>query len=110
MTADGENSSDGRIVVSRATGYRDAMRKYRIEVDGEPVGELGPGEEIIIPSTDGPHLVRGRIDWTGSPEVEVMVSTDHSPSLVVSAHGSLLKAILQVRIVGRNRYLQLEGS
>jgi hypothetical protein len=83
------NSPDLQIVISRPSGkYRDAMRRYRIEMDGERVGDIGPGEELAIPASAGTHTVQARIDWSGSPLIEVVVTDQRTPRLVVRPAGS----------------------
>ena len=47
-------------------GWRDRLRRYRIQVDGAEVGRLGRGGRIVVPVAPGRHEVRVRIDWAGS--------------------------------------------
>jgi hypothetical protein len=98
-----------RIFITRPAGrYRDAMRRYRIEVDGSEVGTIGAGEELAVPAVAGAHVVQARIDWAGSPKITVAVSDDHLPRLVVRPAGNAAMALVQ--LVGRTRYLKLEPS
>jgi hypothetical protein len=91
-----------RILITRPAGrYRDAVRRYRIEVDGSNVGTIGAGEELAIPAVEGAHVVQARIDWSGSPKITVTVSGDHLPRLVVRPAGNAAMALR------RTRYLKL---
>jgi hypothetical protein len=53
-----------------ATLWRDRLRKYKVLLDGEEVGEIANGETAEFPVSPGHHRVRMAIAWTGSPEVE----------------------------------------
>jgi hypothetical protein len=52
-----------------AVKFRDRFRAYRLEIDGEPVGEVRYGKEILVETRPGARTVRARIDWTGSEEL-----------------------------------------
>lgn len=98
-------SHEPKIAISRPSGkYRDARRRYRIEIDGEQVGDIGAGEELIVPTVAGVHTVQARIDWSGSPKVEVTVGD--ATRLRVRPAGSAAVALFQ--LFGRTRYLKLE--
>jgi hypothetical protein len=78
-----------QIIVNRPSGrYRDALRRYCIEVDGTSAGTIGPGEELTLPIATGTHVVQARIDWSGSPRVSVVVNDERTPRLVVRPSGS----------------------
>lgn len=64
----------GEIVVERPKGYYVAVyRRYRILIDDREVGAVKRGETLRTTVTTGPHTVAARIDWSGSPAVEVNV-------------------------------------
>jgi len=93
------NSDTGTIVVSRpAGGYRDLLRRYRIEVDGVEQGTVKRGEQLTTSAACGARRVRARIDWTGSPDVEVQVPPEATVTLVVTNRGNAF---------GRRSYLYL---
>ena len=96
-----------QILITRPAGrFRDATRRYRIEVDGSKVGTIGAGEELAVPAVEGAHVVQAGIDWSVSAKITVTVSEDHSPRLVVRPAGSAAMALLQ--LFGRTRYLKVE--
>jgi hypothetical protein len=76
-------------------------------VDDEEVGKIGPGEQLSIPSSPGPHVVQARIDWSGSPRLTVNVpeGTSH---LVVRPAGNAAMALFQA--FGLTSYLRLEAG
>jgi hypothetical protein len=93
------------FVISRPSGrYRDAARRYRIEVDGNEALKIGAGERVEVPISTAAHSVRARIDWSGSPAVAIAPGT-HTPHLVVRPAGSAWSAIFQ--LFGRTTYLAL---
>jgi len=72
--AEGSSDGSGLIVVSRPKGYyQDTLRSYRILIDGNEVGRIKRGETLPVTIPSGRHVVAAKIDWTGSPEVEVNV-------------------------------------
>lgn len=65
---------DAVIVMARPrAGWRDAGRRYKIDVDGVTEGLLPRGGSIQIHVTAGRHRVQARIDWMGSPTVDIDV-------------------------------------
>ncbi len=75
----------GRLVVRRPGGVwrRDLLRSYRLDVDGEPRGAVRRGQVLELEVPAGRHAVRARIDWTGSPTLEVDVGPGASVIVVV---------------------------
>lgn len=71
MKSDALPTSKVRIV--RGGGWQDALRSYKVFLDGQLVGELKRNSELALPVTQGLHTVQLRIDWLGSPEVAVRV-------------------------------------
>jgi hypothetical protein len=79
------SGGDGRLVVSRPRGVwrRDLLRSFRLDVDGEPRGTVRRGQVLELEVPAGRHAVRARIDWTGSPTLEVDVEPGASVTVVV---------------------------
>lgn len=59
-----------RIEIKREGGFKDAVRAYKIELDGKEVGKINKGEQIGLDIEAGKHRLRLKIDWCGSPEVD----------------------------------------
>jgi hypothetical protein len=56
------------IRITRVGGpYRDALRAYRVEIDGHRAGAIRPGQTVDFPIPPGEHGVRLTVDWCSSP-------------------------------------------
>lgn len=64
----------GEIVLHRSKSYRDRLRKYNVLVDGEQIGHISAGEVKTFPLPPGDHTVELRIDWKGSPVLNVSIT------------------------------------
>jgi hypothetical protein len=93
------------VVVRPPTQMRDRLRAYRIEVDGVSRGEMRPASMLRIELGPGTHRVRARIDWTGSPPMEVRIARGSTVQLRVEPAGNVLQTFTQA--FGRDRYLRL---
>ena len=83
---DPQSLAEGRggIRVYRPSGYYvNAVRSYRIFVDGEEVGSVRPGKSLDLQVEPGPHVVQGSLDWGGSREVSVDVDAGETVTLAV---------------------------
>ncbi|UAL28741.1 hypothetical protein K8W59_12840 [Nocardioides rotundus] len=95
----------GTLVVRRPRGgWRDVARSYRIQVDGRTRGRVRRGGTLTVPLDSGHYVVRARIDWTGSPPVDVNVLDGVVVECVVEPAGSAGSALFQL---GRGQYLRL---
>lgn len=84
QAGDAAKSGTGRLVVWRPRGvWRDVLRSYRIEVDGVFRVAVRRGQVFELEVPAGRHVVRARIDWTGSPEMVVDVHPGSSVTAVV---------------------------
>ncbi len=63
------------IIVRRSGSFRDALRKYKVLVDGEVVGKVGRNKQIDVEVSPGQHEVQMKIDWSRSEPVTVDTST-----------------------------------
>lgn len=87
----------GQLVITRPAGqYRDAIRAYLIEVDGEERGALKPGDSLVVDVPAGARKVQANIDWTGSPPLTVDVQAGASITVVVEPGGSAFTALFQL--------------
>lgn len=66
-------SPTSKLCIVRGGGWQDALRSYKVFLDGQLVGELKRNSELALPVPQGLHTVQLRIDWLGSPEVAVRV-------------------------------------
>ena len=76
--------------------YRDAVRSYLLEVDGEDAGSIRAGQTVTLEVPAGSHKVRASIDWTGSPAVIVDARPGAQVRLLVEPAGSAFSALFQI--------------
>ena len=65
------NDGDSIIRVTRTESYADRLRAYRILVDGVERARLKAGDSVDILVGAGSHAVAAKVDWCGSPTVDV---------------------------------------
>jgi hypothetical protein len=66
-----------------AIKFKDRFRAYRLEIDGEPVGEIRHGGEVTIVTSPGARTVRARIDWMESAPLTVTVDPGRTVTVLV---------------------------
>ena len=95
------------IAVSRSAGGRDALRAYRVVVDGRPVARLRRGQLRVVAVSAGRHRLYVRLDWwLRCPEVEVEVRPGERAEFVCSARGGAVEGGFLVESDPRH-YLEL---
>ena len=52
--------------MNRGTGFADAKRAYKIELDGSVAGKISAGESVELNVEPGPHRIRLKVDWCSS--------------------------------------------
>jgi hypothetical protein len=98
-----------KLIFTRPGGqYRDALRSYTLEVDGVPREHIRPAQTVTIDIEPGPHTVRARISWTGSPRQEVNLGSGDEVRLRVEPAGTAAQGLWQV--FGRTRYLRITAE
>ena len=99
----------GTLVLRRPAGrWRDRVRAYRVEVDGEWRFDIRSGESRVLELSAGPHRLRARIDWSGSPEVEVEVVAGATVECRVEPSGPAFATIWH--LFGRDRWVRLSRT
>lgn len=83
----GESSST--IDVRRTDGLADYLVRYRLEVDGELVAKIRPGDRVSIPVDPGRHRVRARVYSYSSQEIPFEVAEGQTIPVTVSCNVSL---------------------
>lgn len=90
-------TEQAHLTVARPAGaWRDAVRAYRLVVDGAPVGQIRTGETLHVPISPGRHRVEARIDWTGSRAVEFEAAAGVEVRFSVRPAGNLLNVFWQI--------------
>ena len=95
------------IIVWRSEGGRDALRAYRVVVDGRAAARLRRGQGRAIAVSPGRHRLFVRLDWwLLCPEVEVELGPGERAEFVCSARGGAVEGGFLVESDPRH-YLEL---
>lgn len=97
------------LVVRRDVGWADKLRKYRILLDDEEIGQIPEGGELSVEISEGPHVIQAKIDWCGSPALSFEARDGTSVVVVQSALRGwrILLALIYVIFI-RHGYLRIE--
>ena len=95
------------IVRRRAAWWQDRMRDYIILVDGSERGRVGNDAEVRVHVEPGRHRVQLKIDWCGSPAVDVAVAERSAQVLDCGPNATPLTALFYV-IFRAGHYLTLQ--
>jgi len=95
------------IVRRRAAWWQDRMRDYIVLVDGSECGRVANGDEVRVHVAPGRHRVQLKIDWCGSPAVDVDVPEVGAQVLDCGPNATPLTAVFYV-IFRTGRYLALQ--
>jgi hypothetical protein len=98
------------LIIRRcAAAWQDRMRDYRVLVDGSERGRVSNGSEIRVDVAPGRHRVQVKIDWCGSPAVDVDVEEGMVQVLDCGPNATPLTLMYYVFLrVGR--YLTLQAG
>ncbi len=96
----------GRLTIKRPHGYVNALRPYRVVLDGDEVGEVGDGSTVELSVSPGRHEVYLKIDWCRSPVLAVNVRTDDHLEFECHPAATFL-SLLPMITLGRKRYIDL---
>ena len=83
--------SSSRIVIHRHRAWwRDIIRSYRILLDDQLVARVRNGRTVELDVPPGHHRVQARIDWSGSPVIQVEAKSGAEVHLDVRPAGTPL--------------------
>ena len=104
--------SEATIRIQRDGGrHVDRARRYAVIVDDEVVGRIRRGESFDHRVSPGRHEVRLKIDWSGSPTVEVDIpegGVERFRCAPAIRRGTGPFEIIAKLTSKRNTYLELE--
>lgn len=96
------------IVIDRMKApWRDRLRRYVIELDGEAVGRIGSAESVHLPVEDGEHHLRLTLSWASSPMRNVDVRGDDTAEFEARPGGTSWAAAYQM-LFKRGSYIRLD--
>ena len=70
------------------------------------MGKVKPGERRVFPVAPGRHEIELRIDWTGSPTVEVSLAAGEAATLECASLTKPFSAMFRA-VFKRREYIQL---
>jgi serine/threonine protein kinase len=78
-------TSPSQIVISRARENMSRWRAYKVFLDDKQVATIANGKTITLPVAAGRHTVQVKIDWCGSPLLEVMVAPHQTKHVITGS-------------------------
>jgi len=86
------------------------MRAYSIEIDGDKIGTIKEGETKDIPIDEGAHIVKLKIDWACSNELQINVSSGEDINLECgnAMRGWKIILVIFYTTIWRKKYLWIE--
>ena len=99
------------IHVERDKSMSDALRSYKVIVDGETAGKVRRGKSVSVDVAPGPHEVWMKIDWTKSASVALDLQPGEEATLICAPNRSAAagegRALASVT-TGKDSYIRLE--
>jgi hypothetical protein len=92
-----------------AGGYTDRARAYKVLVDGEERGTVKHAEGVEIEVEPGAHQLQMKLDWAGSPTLDVEIADGERAEFVCAPNATPLSAIFYA-LFRRSTYIRLERS
>ena len=99
------------IQVERDKSMTDALRAYKVVVDGETAGKVRRGKRVRVDVAPGPHEVWMKVDWTKSAPIELELQPGEEATLICSPNRSALSSPgsnLKKITIGKDSYIRLE--
>ena len=81
-----------QLVIHRIHHYRDTIRSYHVEIDGERVGVVKNDNRTVFELPPGQHSVKLRLMWISSPVQLVDLPEGQEVHLLCGPNGGLLQA------------------
>jgi hypothetical protein len=74
-----------KIKIQRTNDYINAVRNYRLFIDGQKVGTISNGQRKEFEIPPGRHSLVAKIDWCSSPELTIEINENDSKTFIVSS-------------------------
>ena len=90
-----------KINIQRTNEYNNRLRDYQIYIDNKKVGAIENGGNKDFEIEEGNHTIEAKIDWCGSPKVNVEIINGETKSLKVGGfkYGKWLMPITLILIL-----------
>jgi hypothetical protein len=92
--------------MQRASRAVDALRSYRVMLDGEEVGRIRDGERATYEVASGRHELFLKLDWCRSPALAIDLGQEEKALLECEPSGSLATGWF-FAFFQRHRYITL---
>jgi hypothetical protein len=73
------------IKIQRTNDYINAVRNYRLFIDGQKIGTLSNGQRKEFEVSPGRHSLVAKIDWCSSPELVIQINENDSKTFIVGS-------------------------
>lgn len=81
----------GKIIIKRLPAYGDALRDYKIYIDGKKIGSIGEGESKEFEVPEGKHIIYGKIDCFKSQKIAFDIVDNNEKYFEVKSNMSFIK-------------------
>ena len=87
-----------KIKIQRTNDFINAMREYRLYIDGQKIGTIGNEQTKDFEIPAGQHSLIARIDWCSSPELSFVINDNDSKTFLVGGlkNGKMIIPLLIV--------------
>jgi hypothetical protein len=73
------------IKIQRTSDYINAVRNYRLFIDGKKIGTLSNGQRKEFEIPPGQHTLVAKIDWCSSPNLSIVINETDSKTYIVGS-------------------------
>jgi hypothetical protein len=95
-----------RIEIWREDKFKDAVRAYQVELDGQVIGKINKGESAGFDIQAGKHRLRLKIDWCRSPDVDFEIQTGQTLKFTCGNNVPPFLILVYITLL-RDKYLWL---
>ncbi len=80
------------LVLSRIHHYRDTIRSYQVQIDGQFIGNVRDSKTKTFTLRPGTYEMRLKLLWIYSPKVEVVLPPGGETHLICGPNGGIMAA------------------
>jgi hypothetical protein len=97
------------VTVKRGGGYIDAIRAYKIVLDGQVVGAVSRNGELTVQAPAGPHEIHAAVDWCSSNRVTFSLADSEAKTFECGNNTKLFTQLFTV-LFHRSQYLWMRAA
>jgi hypothetical protein len=95
------------VRLSREPGSSDRLRAYKVLLDGSMIGKIRDGQTTELSVGPGPHNLRLKLGWGGSPDLTVEVGAGELADFVCRSGAATPGMAFYYSLFRRNRLVDL---